>query len=160
MMTLAAAFACWCPPVRAVRPSRLAPSPSSAIPITARPRLRCRCRIRLVQLRREQPCRSTCVSCQSALRLVRKQRLRLQPRLQYRLSAPFELGQTDDRMRTGLSTGVLLICASVLFAGPLIGQESGVIELPVLRPLAADEAVEIQIVTGPLPRGARLEVMT
>jgi hypothetical protein len=63
-------------------------------------------------------------------------------------------------MRTRLSTGVFLICASVLSAGPLIGQESGVIELPVLRPLAADEAVEIQIVTGPLPRGARLEVMT
>lgn len=53
-----------------------------------------------------------------------------------------------------------MICASVLLAGPLIGQESGLIELPVLRPLAADEAVEIQIVAGPLPRGARLEVMT
>lgn len=53
-----------------------------------------------------------------------------------------------------------MICASVLLAGPLIGQESGLIELSVLRPLAADEAVEIQIVTGPLPRSARLEVMT
>ncbi|MEY9392105.1 hypothetical protein ABIF65_011674 [Bradyrhizobium japonicum] len=63
-------------------------------------------------------------------------------------------------MRTGLSTGVLLICASVLLAGPLIGQESGLIELQALHPLAADEAVEIQLVTGPLPRGARLEVMT
>ncbi|BAR63587.1 hypothetical protein ACVIW2_009402 [Bradyrhizobium huanghuaihaiense] len=63
-------------------------------------------------------------------------------------------------MRTGLPTGVLLICASVLLAGPLIGQESGVIELQALHPLAADEAVEIQLVTGPLPRGARLEVMT
>ncbi|WP_128944781.1 hypothetical protein [Bradyrhizobium zhanjiangense] len=59
-----------------------------------------------------------------------------------------------------MPTGVLLICASVLLAGPLIGQESGVIELQALHPLAADEAVEIQIVTGPLPRGARLEVMT
>ncbi|MBR0924428.1 hypothetical protein [Bradyrhizobium diazoefficiens] len=34
------------------------------------------------------------------------------------------------------------------------------IELQALHPLAADEAVEIQLVTGPLPRGARLEVMT
>ncbi|WP_404538684.1 hypothetical protein [Bradyrhizobium sp. USDA 223] len=59
-----------------------------------------------------------------------------------------------------MPTGVLLICASVLLASPLIGQESGVIELQALHPLAADEAVEIQIVTGPLPRGARLEVMT
>ncbi|MBR1070593.1 hypothetical protein [Bradyrhizobium liaoningense] len=59
-----------------------------------------------------------------------------------------------------MSTGVLLICASVLLAGPLIGQESGLIELQALHPLAADEAVEIQLVTGPLPRGARLEVMT
>ncbi|WP_370157742.1 hypothetical protein [Bradyrhizobium yuanmingense] len=59
-----------------------------------------------------------------------------------------------------MPTGVLLICASVLLAGPLIGQESGVIELQALHPLAADEAVEIQLVTGPLPRGARLEVMT
>ncbi|MDF0584774.1 hypothetical protein [Bradyrhizobium yuanmingense] len=59
-----------------------------------------------------------------------------------------------------MPTGVLLICASVLLAGTLIGQESGVIELQALHPLAADEAVEIQLVTGPLPRGARLEVMT
>ncbi|WP_271595947.1 hypothetical protein [Bradyrhizobium sp. CCBAU 25360] len=59
-----------------------------------------------------------------------------------------------------MPTGVLLICASVLFASPLIGQESGVIELQALHPLAADEAVEIQLVTGPMPRGARLEVMT
>ncbi|WP_271623447.1 hypothetical protein [Bradyrhizobium sp. CCBAU 11430] len=59
-----------------------------------------------------------------------------------------------------MPTGVLLICASVLLASPLIGQESGVIELQALHPLAADEAVEIQLVTGPMPRGARLEVMT
>ncbi|WP_144441584.1 hypothetical protein [Bradyrhizobium sp. CCGE-LA001] len=53
-----------------------------------------------------------------------------------------------------------MVCASVLFASALDGQENGVIELLLLRPLAANESAEIQMVTGPLPSGARLEVRT
>src|SRR5437870_5467561 len=56
---------------------------------------------------------------------------------------------------TVLVAGLALSCASMPAA-----QESRVIDLSAPRAPGHGESVEIQISTGPLPRGARLLVMT
>ena len=58
------------------------------------------------------------------------------------------------------SIALLLAVLNGLWTGPLAAQEKSVIELSAPRALAHNDAVEIQIATGPLPAGARLVVMT
>jgi hypothetical protein len=58
------------------------------------------------------------------------------------------------------SIALLLAVLSGLWTGSLAAQEKSVIELSAPRALTSNDAVEIQIATGPLPAGARLVVMT
>jgi hypothetical protein len=63
-------------------------------------------------------------------------------------------------MQKGLPIAVLLACLNGLWTSTSWGQESRMIELSAPRPPTPSESVEIQITTGPLPRGARLVVMS
>jgi hypothetical protein len=63
-------------------------------------------------------------------------------------------------MLKGLSIFALIMSLAGLSMGVLAAQESsGMIELSAPRAPRAGESVEIQITTGPLPRGARIIVM-
>jgi hypothetical protein len=61
--------------------------------------------------------------------------------------------------RNILSMSVLVVSLGGLCTGTLAGQENRVIELPLPHLPERNESVEIQIRTGPLPRGARLVLM-
>jgi hypothetical protein len=63
-------------------------------------------------------------------------------------------------MWRGLFLLLLVACSGWPWNDAPLAQENSVIELSAPRSPRPDEAVEIQIVTGPLPRGARLSVMT
>jgi hypothetical protein len=59
---------------------------------------------------------------------------------------------------------LLIAALAVGLLGPwtstLVAEESPMIELAVPRPLGRGESVQVQITTGPLPRGARVELFT
>jgi hypothetical protein len=63
-------------------------------------------------------------------------------------------------MRKGLSIVVLMTGLTGLLMGTLAAQDSRMIELSAPRALRSGESVEIEVTTAPLPRGARLVVMT
>lgn len=63
-------------------------------------------------------------------------------------------------MRKGLSIAVLAAGLIGLWTSTVAAQESRMIELSAPRSPGRGESVEIQITTGPLPRGARLILMT
>jgi hypothetical protein len=63
-------------------------------------------------------------------------------------------------MRKGLSIAVLMMGLTGLLMGTLAAQDSRMIELSAPRALRSGESVEIEVTTAPLPRGARLVVMT
>jgi hypothetical protein len=63
-------------------------------------------------------------------------------------------------MRKGLSIAVLAAGLISLWTSTVAAQESRMIELSAPRSPGRDESVEIQVTTGPLPRGARLILMT
>ena len=46
------------------------------------------------------------------------------------------------------------------WTGTLVAEDAAVIELAAPRPAGRGESVELQITTGPLPRGARLTLST
>jgi hypothetical protein len=59
---------------------------------------------------------------------------------------------------------LLIAALAVGLLGPwtstLVAEESPMIELALPRPLGRGESVQVQITTGPLPRGARVELFT
>ena len=63
-------------------------------------------------------------------------------------------------MLKGLSIFALIMSLAGLLMGVLAAQESRMIELSAPRAPRDGESVEIQMTTGPLPRGARIVVMT
>jgi hypothetical protein len=58
-----------------------------------------------------------------------------------------------------LSIAALAVSLLGLWTSTLIAEESPVIELAAPRPAGRGESVELQITTGPLPRGARLALL-
>ena len=63
-------------------------------------------------------------------------------------------------MRQYLLIAVLAAGLLGSWMGTLVAEESAMIELTAPRPTSRDESVELQITTGPLPRGARLTLST
>jgi len=59
-----------------------------------------------------------------------------------------------------LATTVLVIGLALPWTRVPVAAEFSTIELSTLRPIGRGEAIEIQVTTGPLPRGARLVLMT
>jgi hypothetical protein len=63
-------------------------------------------------------------------------------------------------MRQYLSIAALAVALLAPSTSTLIAEESPVLELAAPRPAGPDESLELQITTGPLPRGARLMLST
>src|SRR5919204_1861555 len=63
-------------------------------------------------------------------------------------------------MRQYLSIAALAVGLLGPSTGTLIAEESSMLEIAAPRPVGRDESVELQITTGPLPRGARLALST
>jgi hypothetical protein len=63
-------------------------------------------------------------------------------------------------MRQYLSIAALAVGLLASSTSTLIAEESPMLELAAPRPVGRDESVELQITTGPLPRGARLALST
>jgi hypothetical protein len=59
-----------------------------------------------------------------------------------------------------LAMAVLVVGLALPWTRVPVAAEFSTIELSTLRPVGRGEAVEIQVTTGPLPRGARLVLMT
>ena len=62
-------------------------------------------------------------------------------------------------MRQCLSIAVLVMGLVGPLMGTLVAEESAMIELAAPRPAGRGEAVQVQVTTGPLPRGARLALI-
>ena len=63
-------------------------------------------------------------------------------------------------MRQYLSIVALAVGLLGAWTSTMAAEESSMIELAVPRPVGRGESVELQITTGPLPRGARLALFT
>ncbi len=63
-------------------------------------------------------------------------------------------------MRQYLSIVALAVGLLGAWTSTMAAEESPMIELAVPRPVGRGESVELQITTGPLPRGARLALFT
>ncbi len=63
-------------------------------------------------------------------------------------------------MRQYLSIAALVAGLVGPWTSTLVAEESPVIELAVPRSVGGAESVEVQVTTGPLPRGARLALFT
>jgi len=63
-------------------------------------------------------------------------------------------------MRQYLLIAALAVGVLASWMGTLVAEESAMIELAAPRQAGRGDAVELQITTGPLPRGARLTLST
>lgn len=63
-------------------------------------------------------------------------------------------------MRQCLSIAALVMGLLGPWTSTLVAEESAMIELATPRPAGRGESVEIEVTTGPLPRGARLALST
>src|SRR6266540_2181601 len=63
-------------------------------------------------------------------------------------------------MRQYLSIVALAVGLLAPSTSTLISEETRILELAAPRPVGRGESVELQITTGPLPRGARLALFT
>jgi hypothetical protein len=63
-------------------------------------------------------------------------------------------------MRQYLSIAALAVGLLGPWTNTLGAEESAILELAAPRPIGRGESVELQITTGPLPRGARLALST
>jgi hypothetical protein len=63
-------------------------------------------------------------------------------------------------MRQHLLIAALAAGVLASWTGALVAEDAATIELAAPRPAGRGESVELQITTGPLPRGARLIVST
>jgi hypothetical protein len=63
-------------------------------------------------------------------------------------------------MRQYLSIAALAVGLLGDWTSTVVAEESSMIELAAPRPAGPDESLELQITTGPLPRGARLTLFT
>src|SRR5262245_54690043 len=102
-------------------------------------------------------CLSTSRSCRLGQPLVR---WRPRPSQRRRKSARSRSGRTDGRMSKTLVILGLVASLIGLSMSALAAQESLMVELTAPRALRAGDSIEVQIATGPLPRGSRLVVMT
>jgi hypothetical protein len=63
-------------------------------------------------------------------------------------------------MRQCLPIVALAVGLVGFWTSTLITEESAMLELATPRPVGRGESLELQITTGPLPRGARVELLT